>query len=107
MIYNGKPLIFIFKYDIMSTRGVLFMSKNYLLIYSEQLATDIELLCRNIKSPSNTLFSKFAKAPVAFMQIFVKPITDKAKLICCQNLKSHLKSVVKQKVGCSYCLIHM
>ena len=56
MIYNGKPLIFIFKYDIMSTRGVLFMSKNYLLIYSEQLATDIELLCRNIKAPSNTLF---------------------------------------------------
>ena len=32
------------------------MSKNYLLIYSEQLATDIELLCRNIKAPSNTLF---------------------------------------------------
>ena len=32
------------------------MSKNYLLIYSEQLATDIELLCQNIKSPSNTLF---------------------------------------------------
>ena len=40
----------------MSTRGVLFKSKNYLLIYSEQLATDIELLCRNIKAPSNTLF---------------------------------------------------
>ena len=32
------------------------MSKNYLLIYSEQLATDIELLCQNIKAPSNTLF---------------------------------------------------
>lgn len=32
------------------------MSKNYLFIYSEQLATDIELLCRNIKAPSNTLF---------------------------------------------------
>ena len=31
------------------------MSKNYLLIYSEQLATDIELLCQNIKAPSNTL----------------------------------------------------
>ena len=40
----------------MSTRGVLFKSKNYLLIYSEQLATDIELLCRIIKAPSNTLF---------------------------------------------------
>jgi hypothetical protein len=32
------------------------MAKNYLLIYSEQLATDIELLCQNIKAPSDTLF---------------------------------------------------
>lgn len=32
------------------------MSKNYLLIYSEELATKIELLCQNIKAPSNTLF---------------------------------------------------
>ncbi len=32
------------------------MAKNYLVICSEQLATDIELLCQNIKAPSNTLF---------------------------------------------------
>ncbi len=32
------------------------MSKNYLLIYSEQLATETELLCQNIKAPTNTLF---------------------------------------------------
>ena len=32
------------------------MPKNYLLIYAEQLATDIELLCQNIKTSSNTLF---------------------------------------------------
>ena len=32
------------------------MSKNYLLMYSEQLATDIELMCQSIKAPSNTLF---------------------------------------------------
>ena len=32
------------------------MSKNYLLIYSEQLATDIELMCQSIKAPSNALF---------------------------------------------------
>ena len=32
------------------------MSKNYLLIYSEQIATEIELLCQDIKAPSNTLF---------------------------------------------------
>ena len=32
------------------------MSKNYLLTYSEQLATDIELLCQQLKAPANTLF---------------------------------------------------
>ena len=32
------------------------MAKNYLLIHSEQLATDIELMCQSIKAPSNTLF---------------------------------------------------
>ncbi len=32
------------------------MSKNYLLIYSEQLATEIELMCQHIQAPSNTLF---------------------------------------------------
>ena len=32
------------------------MSKNYLLIYSEELATEIELMCQHIKASSNTLF---------------------------------------------------
>ena len=32
------------------------MPQNYLLVYSEQLATGIELLCKNIKAPSNTVF---------------------------------------------------
>ena len=32
------------------------MPKNYLLIYSEQLATNIELLCKNIKAPPNSIF---------------------------------------------------
>ena len=32
------------------------MPKNYLLVYSEQLATDVQLLCQNIKAPSNTIF---------------------------------------------------
>ena len=32
------------------------MSKNYLLLYSEQLATEIEFLCLKTKAPSNTLF---------------------------------------------------
>ena len=32
------------------------MAKNYLLIYSEQLATKVEILCQSIKASSNTLF---------------------------------------------------
>ena len=32
------------------------MAKNYLLVYSEQLATEIELICQHIKMPSNTAF---------------------------------------------------
>ena len=32
------------------------MSKNYLLIYAEQLATNVEFLCQSIKAPSNTIF---------------------------------------------------
>ena len=32
------------------------MPKNYLLICSEQLATNIELMCQSIKASSNTLF---------------------------------------------------
>ena len=37
-------------------KGSDIVAKNYLLIYSEQLATEIELLCQKIKAPSNTLF---------------------------------------------------
>ena len=48
-------LNYLSKYDIIQKRGDI-MSKNYLLIYSEQLATDIELMCQSIKVPSNTLF---------------------------------------------------
>ncbi len=32
------------------------MSKKYLLVYSEQLATEIEMFCQKIKAPSNILF---------------------------------------------------
>ena len=36
--------------------GSEIMPKNYLLVYSEQLATDIELLCQKLKAPSDTVF---------------------------------------------------
>ena len=52
----GKLLNYLAKYNIIFFEGSDCMAKNYLLIYSEQLATDIELLCQNIKAPSNTLF---------------------------------------------------
>ena len=32
------------------------MTKNYLLVYSEQLATDIELMCQHITAAANILF---------------------------------------------------
>ena len=32
------------------------MAENYLLKYSEQLAIEVEQLCRRIKAPSNTIF---------------------------------------------------
>ncbi len=63
------------------------MAKNYLLEYSERLATDIEMLCRNVK------------AQVAFMPIYGKQITGKANRICFLNLKLQQKNVMKQRVG--------
>lgn len=32
------------------------MSKNYLLVYSEKLACEIECLCQNLKAATNTVF---------------------------------------------------
>ncbi|MBE6775709.1 MAG: four helix bundle protein [Ruminococcaceae bacterium] len=43
-------------YSIITIKGSGYMSPNYLLMYSERLATDIELLCQNIKTSSNTIF---------------------------------------------------
>lgn len=56
MIYNAHALITSVLYSIIDVNGSDNMRKNYLMIYSQQLATDIELLCRNIKAPSNTIF---------------------------------------------------
>ena len=55
MIYKAIALILKLECAIIYQRGDI-MSKNYLLIYSEQFATEIELLCQNLKAPSNTLF---------------------------------------------------
>ena len=59
------------------------MSKNYLLVYSEQLATDIEIMCQNIKITFNALF----QIRKSSSSVYAKQITDKVKRICFQNLK--------------------
>ena len=74
------------------------MSKNYLLMYSEQLATEIELLCQNIKAPSNTLF-QIRKSSSSVMPISAKQIMGRVKRICFLNLKLHKRNVAKPKVG--------
>ena len=55
MIYKAHALIMKLECAIIYQQGDI-MSKNYLLIYSEQLATDLELMCQSIKASSNTLF---------------------------------------------------
>ena len=56
MIYNGYTVDFICELWHTYNKVSEIMPKNYLLIYSEQLATDIELLCKNTKAVSNTIF---------------------------------------------------
>ena len=56
------------------------MSHNYLLIYSEQLATEFELFCQGIKAPSNTLFQIRKNSSSVYANIR-EVITDKAELI--------------------------
>ena len=55
MIYKASPWFVCGKVVSFSWKEWLY-PKNYLLIYSEQLATEIELLCQSIKAPTNTLF---------------------------------------------------
>ena len=53
------------------------MSHNYLLIYSEQLATEFELFCQGIKAPSNTLF-QIRKSSSSVYANIREAITDKS-----------------------------
>ncbi len=45
------------------------MAKNYLLIYSEQLATDVEMLCQKIKAPNNTIYQLRKSSSSVFANI--------------------------------------
>ena len=57
------------------------MSKNYLLIYSEQLATDIELMCQSIKAPSNTLFQIRKSSSSVYANIREAKFSEKVKAL--------------------------
>ena len=72
------------------------MAKNYLLIYSEQLATDIELLCQNIKPSSNTLFQIRKSSSSVYANIreanYGQSKADRRMLIVsCKTLKESIK----------------
>ena len=105
VICNGKPLIYFQKYGIMRLKREVYMAKNscWSMLNSLQLMSNC--FVKTLKHRP-ILFSKFAKVPVAFMPIFVKPITDKAKRICSRNLKLPSRNVVKQKDGYNCCSTH-
>ena len=72
------------------------MAKNYLLIYSEQLATDIELLCQNIKASSNTLFQISKSSSSVYANIreanYGQSKADRRMLIAsCKTLKESIR----------------
>ena len=56
MICNGVAVDFFRILWYNPCKGSETMTKNYLLIYSEQLSTSIELMCREIKAQANTIF---------------------------------------------------
>ena len=56
MIYNGFAVDFCVVMWYYCFKGSDPVKKNYLLIYSEQIATDVEKMCQTIKAPANTLF---------------------------------------------------
>ena len=76
------------------------------MIYSEQLATDIELMCQSIKAPSNTLF-QIRKSSSSVYANIREANYGQSKADMLSKLKLRSKNVVKRKAGYSYCLIQM
>ncbi len=76
------------------------MKDNPLMKNSEQLAVEIEKLCKSLeKKAIQILFFKSANHHQVFLQIFQKLNILKVCRICFQNSKLPEKSVLKQKVG--------
>ena len=62
------------------------MARNYLLTYAEQLATDVEVLCQNIKAHSNTLFQLRKSSSSVYANIR-EANYGQSKRICSRNLR--------------------
>ena len=76
------------------------MSKNYLLIYSEQLATNIELLCQSIKASSNTLF-QIRKSSSSVYANIREANYGQSKADMLSKFEIALKECSKPKDGCN------
>ena len=76
------------------------MKDNPLLKNAEQLAIDIETLCKALErnDNSNAIF-QIRKSSSSVLQISPKHNTLKAYLICYRNLKLLVRNVSKPKVG--------
>lgn len=76
------------------------MKNNPLLKYAEQLAVNIETLCKSLerKDNSNTIFQICKSSSSVFANI-TEAQYPKACLICYRNSKLPAKNVLKQKVG--------
>ncbi len=80
------------------------MPKNYLIIYSEQLATDIALLCQSIKAPSNSIF-QIQKSSSSVYANIREANYGQSKADMLSKFEIALKNVAKRKVGYNYYLI--
>ena len=77
------------------------MKDNPLMKYSEQLAVEIEKMCKSLdnKKTIRIQFCKFVNHPQVYLQISPKHNILKVYPICFPNSKSHEKNVLKQKAG--------
>ena len=94
-----RNLILLTFYDILLARGE-FMKNNPMMKYAEELAIDIEKLCKSLEKTgnSNAIF-QIRKSSSSVLRIFQKRSIHKACLICSLNLKLPVKNVLKLKAG--------
>ena len=76
------------------------MKDNPLMKYSEQLAIEIEKLCKSLdKKITQIPFFKFANLLQVYLLIFLKRNILKVLPICYLSLRLHARNVSKQKAG--------